>query len=41
MPEYRTGSIIAKKKSASSDNVKELSPAELEKVRDNSSLPIR
>jgi hypothetical protein len=41
MPEYRTGSIIAKKKSALSDNVKDLSPAELEKVRESSSLPIR
>jgi hypothetical protein len=42
MPEYSTGSIIAKKKkSAAADNLKSMTAEQLEEVRQNSSIPIR
>lgn len=41
MPEYRTGSIIAKKKTSSPDNLKSMSAEQLEEVRQNSAIPMR
>jgi hypothetical protein len=38
MPEYRTGSIIAKKKTALSDGVKTMTAEQLEEVRQNSAI---
>ncbi len=41
MPEYSTGSIIAKKKNAKSDNLKSMTAEQLEEVRQNSSIQMR
>ncbi len=41
MPEYRTGSIIAKKKTVNSDNIKAMTPEQLEEMRQNSAIPMR
>ncbi len=40
MPEYRTGSIIARKKTPVADPVKNMPVEELEKFRENSSIPM-